>query len=75
MLHLRLLCAATHLNGKFFTFFALDLNYVTSKRCRWVKSFISRGSVGIKANDFIEHYFQTHKGYAKVTACLQYYLI
>ena len=30
--------------------------------CKWVKNFVSRGSVGIKINDDIGHYFQTKKG-------------
>ena len=29
---------------------------------RWVENFISRGSVSIKVNDDIGHYFQTKKG-------------
>jgi hypothetical protein len=32
------------------------------KWCKWVDDFISRGSVGIKVNDDIGHYFQTQKG-------------
>jgi hypothetical protein len=30
--------------------------------CRWIQEFISRGSVGIRVNDDIGHYFQTKKG-------------
>ena len=30
--------------------------------CKWVENFISGGSVGIKINDDIGHYFQTKKG-------------
>jgi hypothetical protein len=30
--------------------------------CRWIQEFISRGSVGIKVNDDVGHYFQTRKG-------------
>ena len=30
--------------------------------CRWIKDFITRGSVGIKLNDDIGHNFQTQKG-------------
>lgn len=33
-----------------------------SKWCRWIDEFVSRGSVGIKVNDDIGHYFQTFKG-------------
>ena len=33
-----------------------------AKWCRWVESFVSRGTVGIKVNDDIGHCFQTHKG-------------
>ena len=32
------------------------------KWCRWVENFISGGSVSIKVNDDIGHYFQTKKG-------------
>jgi hypothetical protein len=30
--------------------------------CAWVENFVTRGSVGIKINDAIGHYFKTHKG-------------
>ena len=30
--------------------------------CEWVNQFVSRGSVGVKVNDDIGHYFQTRKG-------------
>jgi hypothetical protein len=30
--------------------------------CKWIENFASRGSVGVKMNDDIGHYFQTHKG-------------
>jgi hypothetical protein len=32
------------------------------KWCKWIQDFVSRGSVGVKVNDDIGHYFQTHKG-------------
>jgi hypothetical protein len=32
------------------------------KWCKWIQEFISRGSVGIKVNEDIGHYFQTRKG-------------
>jgi hypothetical protein len=32
------------------------------KWCLWIEQFVSRGSVGIKVNDDIGHYFQTKKG-------------
>jgi hypothetical protein len=32
------------------------------KWCKWIQEFISHGSVGIKVNDDIGHYFQTRKG-------------
>jgi hypothetical protein len=32
------------------------------KWCQWVHEFVSRGSVGIRVNDDIGHYFQTKKG-------------
>jgi hypothetical protein len=31
------------------------------KWCKWIQEFISRGSVGIRVNDDIGHYFQTRK--------------
>jgi hypothetical protein len=33
-----------------------------SKWCNWIDNFITRGTVGIKVNDDIGHYFITHKG-------------
>jgi hypothetical protein len=33
------------------------------KWCRWIQKFIGRGSVGIRVNDDIGHYFQTNKGF------------
>ena len=32
------------------------------KWCKWVENFITGGSVAIKVNDDIDHYFQTKKG-------------
>jgi hypothetical protein len=32
------------------------------KWCRWIQEFIARGSVGIRVNEDIEHYFQMRKG-------------
>ena len=32
------------------------------KWCNWIESFVTWGSVGIKVNDDIGHYFQTKKG-------------
>ena len=32
------------------------------KWCQWINNFIEKGSVGIKVNDDIGHYFQTKKG-------------
>ena len=32
------------------------------KWCKWIEQFVSKGSVGIKVNDDLGHYFQTHKG-------------
>ena len=40
----------------------LRMKEFSSKWCRWVENFISRGSVSIKINDDIGHYFQTKKG-------------
>ena len=33
-----------------------------SQWCKWVENFVTGGSVGIKINDDIGHYFQTKKG-------------
>jgi hypothetical protein len=33
-----------------------------SKWCNWIDNFVTRGTVGIKVNDDIGHYFRTHKG-------------
>jgi hypothetical protein len=30
--------------------------------CQWIQQFVSRGSVGVRVNDSIGQYFQTHKG-------------
>jgi hypothetical protein len=30
--------------------------------CKWIETSISRGSVGVKLNDEIGHYFQTRMG-------------
>jgi hypothetical protein len=32
------------------------------KWCQWIENFITHGTVGIRVNDNIGHYFQTHKG-------------
>jgi hypothetical protein len=32
------------------------------KWCKWIQEFITLGSVGIRVNDDIGHYFQTRKG-------------
>jgi hypothetical protein len=32
------------------------------KWCKWINDFVSRCSVGVRVNDDIGHYFQTHKG-------------
>ena len=32
------------------------------KWCAWINEFITKGSVGIRVNDAIGHYFQTRKG-------------
>jgi len=40
----------------------LRMKGFSPKWCRWIESFVSGGSVGIKVNDDIGHYFQTKKG-------------
>ena len=40
----------------------LQMKGFPPKWCRWVENFISGGSVSIKVNDDIGHYFQTKKG-------------
>jgi hypothetical protein len=32
------------------------------KWCQWINNFVTKGTVGIKVNDDIGHYFQTKKG-------------
>jgi hypothetical protein len=32
------------------------------KWCDWIKNFVEKGSVGIRVNNDIGHYFQTRKG-------------
>jgi hypothetical protein len=41
---------------------ALCMKGFDPKWCRGIKDFVSKGSVGIKVNDAIGHYFQTQKG-------------
>jgi hypothetical protein len=41
---------------------ALKMKGFDPKWCRWIQEFISHGSVGIRVNDDIGHYFQTRKG-------------
>jgi hypothetical protein len=36
--------------------------YDKVKWCKWIQEFISHGSVGIRVNEDIGHYFQTRKG-------------
>jgi hypothetical protein len=40
---------------------ALRMKGFDPKWCKWIQEFISRGSVGIRLNDEIRHYFQTRK--------------
>ena len=40
----------------------LRMKGFSPKWCKWIESFVSGGSVGIKVNDDIGHYFQTKKG-------------
>jgi hypothetical protein len=40
---------------------ALRIKGFNLKWCRWIHEFITGGSVGIKVNDDIGHYFQTRK--------------
>jgi hypothetical protein len=41
---------------------AMRMKGFDPKWCEWINNFISKGSVGIKVNDAIGHYFQTRKG-------------
>jgi hypothetical protein len=41
---------------------ALRMKGFDLKWCKWIQDFVSRGSVGIRVNDDIGHYFQTKKG-------------
>lgn len=40
----------------------LKMKGFSEKWCEWVHNFISGGSVAIKVNDNIGHYFKTKKG-------------
>ena len=41
---------------------------------QWIHNFVTGGSVVIKVNDDVGHYFQTKKDYDRVTPCPQCYL-
>jgi hypothetical protein len=41
---------------------AVKMEGFDPKWCRWIQEFISHGSVGIRVNKDIGHYFQTRKG-------------
>jgi hypothetical protein len=40
----------------------LRMKGFNSKWCNWIDNFVTRGTVGIKVNDDIGHYFRTYKG-------------
>jgi len=40
----------------------LRMKGFTEKWCKWIESFVSKGSVGIKVNDDVGRFFQTKKG-------------
>ena len=40
----------------------LRMKGFNQKWCSWIENFVTRGSVGIKVNDDLGHYFQTKKG-------------
>jgi hypothetical protein len=40
---------------------ALCMNGFDPKWCQWVQNFVSRGSVGVRVNSDVGHYFQTKK--------------
>jgi hypothetical protein len=40
---------------------------------QWIHEFVSRGSVGIRVNDDMGHYFQTKMGFDKTIPFLQFY--
>jgi hypothetical protein len=41
---------------------ALCMKGFDDKWCLWIQNFVKRDSVGIRVNEDIGHYFQTHKG-------------
>jgi hypothetical protein len=41
---------------------ALRIKGFDPKWCRWIQQIVSRGSVVVRVNDSIGHYFQTRKG-------------
>jgi hypothetical protein len=49
------------LNGLFLQQ-ALRMKGFHPKWCQWIRNFVENGSVGIRVNNFIGHYFQTRKG-------------
>ena len=52
----------TKLIGRSFLQQTLRLKGFIEKWCKWIESFVSKGSVGIKVNGDIGRFFQTKKG-------------
>ena len=53
---------------------ALRMKGFSDKWCQWIQNFVTGGTVAIKVNDEVGHYFETKKAYGRVTPCPQCYL-
>jgi hypothetical protein len=52
---------------------ALRMKGFDPKWCAWIQNYIAKGSVGIRVNNDIGHYFQTKKASVKVIRSHQFY--
>jgi hypothetical protein len=48
---------------------ALRIKGFSAKCCQWIERMVMGGSVGIKVNNEVGHYFQTKKVYTRVALC------
>ena len=53
---------------------ALRMKGFSYKWHQLIQNFVTGGSVAIKVNDDVGHYFQTKRDYGRVTPCPQCYL-
>ena len=47
----------------------------SNRWCDWIKKVVSKGSVNVKVNDDLGHYFQTKKGYDRVILSPRFFSI